>query len=366
MNIPAPWFKGIESLIVPACELLIHTSEGSIYHTTRQFEPQTNPVLHYSDSLQSLLVVHLKFLMGSTVSSRTFVASIPPTFLANLCALKSILFSKSRFRRIVMGWIPTVSGNNPQDPIETFFSRLPSPKHHYKAWLEPNYPEKKDPKFDDERTAARLFILDIETHESNDPDYNRLLPHIQTAASTHNPTCQLYEQLGALVLEKGVDVDDHSYKGQHLRYALWMGQGRKDETSPFPVQNVPLTETENYMTPTGPDLKYHLATLSPSYSQQSCTQCKKQGEILSCSACRMPGPGTDTLATVYCSRTCQARHWPEHKARCKDLQQFYRASAMYQQIFDHFLAETYTLQPTEMTEQNGVAMMKDESGECKD
>ncbi|KAK4139262.1 uncharacterized protein C8A04DRAFT_33260 [Dichotomopilus funicola] len=266
---------------------------------------------------------------------------------------------------MAMRLIPAVFGNQPEDPVETFFRRLPSPIDHYREWLNPHASEKNKPTWHDGIIAAQLFMLSAETHESSDPDYSRLLPHIRTAASADAPTDQLYEQLGALALEKDIAGDDHSYKAQHLRYALWMAQGRKDETSPFPIPNVQLPELDNYMIPAGPDLPYSLATLAPSFSPKTCAQCEKQGEILKCSACRMPGPGTDTLATAYCSRTCQANHWPEHKARCKDLQQFYRAAAMYQQIFDHFLAETYTLQPIEMTERNGVAMMKEESGESE-
>jgi hypothetical protein len=40
-----------------------------------------------------------------------------------------------------------------------------------------------------------------------------------------------------------------------------------------------------------------------------CSYCGKGGaKLLKCSACK---------GAVYCSRDCQKRHWPKHKAACK-------------------------------------------------
>ena len=45
-----------------------------------------------------------------------------------------------------------------------------------------------------------------------------------------------------------------------------------------------------------------------SFATRSCTGCGAKGfEMLRCARCRAP----------YCSRECQLRHWPEHKAACK-------------------------------------------------
>lgn len=265
-----------------------------------------------------------------------------------------------------MGWILPGLGDSPTDPVEVFFSRLPSPKDHYEAWLEPDDSDKDSRKPRQETIAAQLFILDAADHKSTDPDYDQLLPHIQAAASSYESACRLYEQLGAVALEKNIAVDDESNKARHLHYALWMAQGRKDETAPFSIGTAEIGNGKTDKTATKCGCGHFYATLPIDDSHRTCAQCKKKGEATYCSACMMPGPGTDTLATAYCSRACQTQHWPEHKARCKELQQLYRACAMYQEIFEHFMAETYTLQPAEMTEKKDVAMMKDESGECED
>ncbi|OIW23070.1 hypothetical protein CONLIGDRAFT_694034 [Coniochaeta ligniaria NRRL 30616] len=135
-------------------------------------------------------------------------------------------------------------------------------------------------------SAAGLAFLRAETNgEMANSDYNIIKKAIENGiGDIEKETASVYDHLASLALSAGIDPSDESPKAKQLRYLRWAATGRKDGTSPF------------------------------ASSEQ---------------APKSPAP-------VTLRATCG-----NHKLFCTDTRRLYRAVSMFNEIFQHFLANTY-------------------------
>jgi hypothetical protein len=159
------------------------------------------------------------------------------------------------------------------------------------------------------------------------------------------PHLYVFMQIVLLALTKDVADDDDSHKARYLRFCRWIGQGRKDKTAHFG----PLSET-------GPVPSVSTAVLPESADFSKCAECGKDGATKQSSGCLIRTDNHTTFATSYCSKECQVKHWKKHRALCRDMERITRAMALFQDIFEHFLALTCpgtAPRPTEITGKYG-------------
>lgn len=82
---------------------------------------------------------------------------------------------------------------------------------------------------------------------------------------------------------------------------------------------------------------------------KKCANCHQDGETFRCEDCHIPG-----INTWYCSKTCQAEHWAQHKEGCRDRRRLIRATHLLSEIWDYFLKLTYASNIQFVKETKGV------------
>jgi len=75
-----------------------------------------------------------------------------------------------------------------------------------------------------------------------------------------------------------------------------------------------------------------------------CASCGEEAKLV-CTACKnCPLEPNDTASILYCTKNCQAAHWPEHKSECKartTRRSLYRAADLAQKIYLELCFQTW-------------------------
>ncbi|KAK4031696.1 hypothetical protein C8A01DRAFT_41853 [Parachaetomium inaequale] len=241
-----------------------------------------------------------------------------------------------------MDWMGrTTSHNATDDPVDNFFRRMPPAiKDAPSLWTQNACFLIQN--------ACQLLVTESMVRASADPDHKYLLEHVKRAPTEHLPAQYILQQLALLAFTQGVADDDDSHKARCLRHCRWMAQGRKDKTARFG----PVSDTDAV-----PSVSK--AVLPESSTFNLCAECGKDGATKQCAGCLVRTDNTTTLATSYCSKECQIKHWGSHRALCRRLQQISRAVSLFQDIFEQFLTLTspdgYLTE--KITEKNGMVVV---------
>jgi MYND finger. len=202
-------------------------------------------------------------------------------------------------------------------------------------------------------------LLEQELHitGSDDPDARFILDAVvkgtEILPEALQPWSYIADELAKLALKKNFSKNDNSYKAQYLRIMRWCVEGKRDESKPFGEDWKGLK-----------DDKLSKEYLPAAEDHSKCVKCGKSAE-LKCTGCIVKTGDKVTLATFYCSRECQKKHWPHHKSDCKEHKEIMRAMSIFQPIFEHIILLIMPVVggKTTVKEQNGIWMIEKECDE---
>ncbi|KAK8087754.1 hypothetical protein PG997_002715 [Apiospora hydei] len=224
------------------------------------------------------------------------------------------------------------------DSVERLFRAFPNPESDEAATRELGGSDGRFRKF-----TVRLENF-LQT-TSNDPDHAFLKKHAQVAV--FGDYCQdpqyFRSKILQLALSKTEIPNDGSAKSNQLRYHRWIGQGRKDSDRPF----LPIPSASQ-----GSSSLAHL----PAHlmNTQTCATCGS-GDAFACTGCLVTlDPGHAIFKTVYCSKECQAAHWPQHKTSCAARKMIGRAAFLLRDLFVLFQDVNYCSNMAQFREKDGV------------
>ncbi|KAK8036581.1 hypothetical protein PG991_001718 [Apiospora marii] len=217
---------------------------------------------------------------------------------------------------------------------------------------------------DDHETYRSLFVgrfhnfnahlKDFLNTTSDDPDHAYFKKHADAAVNGDycNDLQYFRTKVLLLALNKTQIPNDGSAKSKHLQYHRWIGQGRKDSDSPFsPIASTGQGESS---------LAYLPASL---LSPQTCANCGG-AKSFACTGCLLTvDSGHVIFKTVYCSKECQAAHWPQHKTSCIARKMIGRAAFLLRDLFVLFQDLTSLRNLTNFHEKNGVLYVFDKGHE---
>lgn len=241
-------------------------------------------------------------------------------------------------------WLPRAIADS--DPVDAFFDHMPSPQEHHTM-------SGKDVAATLDRAIMIFLALSEHGNRSFDRDYYEL---IKDAISKHWESGNLhliYAQIASLAIDNNIEPDDSgSCKAQQLRYIRWVVNGRNDATSPF----------------ASPGSGNESADPNASSTLDRCAVCNSANATMRCGACRVTTEDGMAFSIAYCSQDCQKKHWPTHKAICKEVQQLERAVSMFTDIFRHFLEATYPeeVELKSITRQGNMVVAKTASNRPND
>lgn len=99
------------------------------------------------------------------------------------------------------------------------------------------------------------------------------------------------------------------------------------------------------------------------YGQRRCACCSLPGCNLWCSGCDIQDVGK--IRTFYCSRECQVKHRPDHKANCTARLHLARAASICFELFVAFEKATHIKTTEKVAEKNGVVTIGREDGDMR-
>ncbi|OIW23223.1 hypothetical protein CONLIGDRAFT_686662 [Coniochaeta ligniaria NRRL 30616] len=210
------------------------------------------------------------------------------------------------------------SGSQPNLAVKAFFQSMPSPEdHHNKPWGEIQQRLAT--------AAAEFMFTPVPRDRMSDPVYRLIQKANEACFADPKGGAILYEQLAKHALSTVDVAHDDSPMAKQLRYLRWVVNGRKDETSPFPSS------------------ARSVSAASPTHA---CAACGNPEATMRCSGCELPADNGKPFATVYCSQDCQRKNWKKHSAMCRQTQHLKRAVDMFDEVFRHCLAVTFSTEHT--------------------
>ncbi|KAI5921687.1 hypothetical protein F4810DRAFT_712306 [Camillea tinctor] len=198
---------------------------------------------------------------------------------------------------------------------------------------------------DEYNTAFKNFEGAVmRTSKSKDSDFE-FLRLLFTAWEKRPVVVAFPDHIAALALKKHVSLLDKSTKAQHLRYHLWMAQGRKDELWPH-QSNKALQESLN-----GEPIMHH--RLPEDFRIYVCAQCGDHPTTF-CKQCCVRAKGLMSTAVGYCTISCQKTHWAKHKAHCEPMARLKRGAEIFFEVFGYYSKACYTQNVRKISAKNGV------------
>ncbi|KAI1361006.1 hypothetical protein F5Y08DRAFT_331157 [Xylaria arbuscula] len=206
------------------------------------------------------------------------------------------------------------------DPVEKFFRDLPSPEADRAAL---------DQKGDWDRDPFKQLLSASCPFGSRDPDL-KIVVGLYGAFFTSLDFVTVRTALGRLALDKALIPNDGSVKSQQLKYHAWISRGRKDEEDPFNLK--PSCKGQR-----ADSVKHNHAYLPANLTEpKTCANCEKPAAMAACSGCLFKVDSHVVIKTAYCSKTCQAQHWEQHKPYCLERRRICRAVPLLYDLFVTF------------------------------
>ncbi|KAJ3563422.1 hypothetical protein NPX13_g8205 [Xylaria arbuscula] len=206
------------------------------------------------------------------------------------------------------------------DPVEKFFRDLPSPEADRAAL---------DQKGDWDRDPFKQLLSTSCPFESRDPDL-KIVVGLYGAFFTSLDFVTVRTALGRLALDKALIPNNGSVKSRQLKYHAWISQGRKDEEDPFNLEQSCKKQRAN-------PVKHNHAYLPANLTEpKTCANCEKPAAMAACSGCLFKVDSHVVIKTAYCSKTCQAQHWEQHKPYCLERRKICRAVPLLYDLFVTF------------------------------
>lgn len=202
--------------------------------------------------------------------------------------------------------------------LAAFFSRLPTPEQHddhikkhgiadhravYGASVHPGYVLGED---DDLSTW-------IKSRQPESLEYAYMFWHSVFHLATTN---------ARLNLDEDTDV------AKRIRFYRWIARGRNDAEKDLLHKSTTSATLADRIT----------ACLLPPKSNLGCACCGKSpsdsDKFSHCAGCAISSDcgNYKVLCTFYRSKTCQMKHWPDHKTTCAPRRKILRAGSLLQQL----------------------------------
>ncbi|KAI1171611.1 hypothetical protein F4777DRAFT_564828 [Nemania sp. FL0916] len=201
------------------------------------------------------------------------------------------------------------------DPVEKLFRDLPNP-----IKLDALYQQR-----------FLQVIQSFNPSGSRDPDRHFLATLVKDYTSGKIEVLGMLSELGYFA-EKAQILDNDSAKSYQLKAFRWIFNGRKDEDYPF-NNNIQGRSEQDDDTEKPNSHVFLPAKLTDT---QICASCGKTDAKLACSGCLARLDSHAIMKVSYCNKSCQTRHWKEHKPQCLGRKMIWRAASLIRDIFNMF------------------------------
>ena len=185
-----------------------------------------------------------------------------------------------------------------EDPVDRFFSRLPAPEEFDGAGMTKLQETMYYEAIRAVSLQRRSQVLSKDTHWSY---ISKIATDAITLSCRDRVIPDFMNALASLAAFNPPPPDSDTSKSNHLRYCLWIFQGRKD--ADFPIKSAAS------------------ASSPPHITAPACKLCGSEGNVFACGCGIGHAAYTNhfqiKMATYFCSTLHQRECWEQHKKECR-------------------------------------------------